>query len=193
MKPFGNSKSYSITSTFTGSEYNLEILYPVNYDPSLEYQTVYLLDGDFYFSELADIVTSKYAAEIILIGIGYKNENKRETDYTYPADDMVSNSGGGEKYIQFINNELIPYVENSLLIKSSEKTLAGHSYGGYFALYQLFQQDYPNPFNNIIAASPSLFWHEAYMLDLENQFNGSFDTLSIKLFNTMGQIDKWIK
>lgn len=187
MLTIKNSVAYSIHSSHTGNEYNLQILYPENYDSLMEYQTIYLLDGDWYFNELAKIITSKYASEIILIGIG--NVDKRNTDYSYPKDDFLSNSGGGKEYIQFLNNELMPFIENDLSIKSSENTLAGHSLGGYFALYQLFQQDYPSPFDNIIAASPSLFWSEAFILDLENQYHNNNDTLNVKLYTTMGDLE----
>lgn len=189
MQNIENSESYLINSYYTGSKYNLQILYPTNYNSSIEYQTIYLLDGDWFFNELAEIVKSKYASDIILIGIGYKNKNKRETDFTYPSDDYLSNSGGGKKFLQFINNELIPFVENDLSIKSSETTLCGHSLGGYFALYQLLQQNYPSPFNNIVTASPSLFWSEAYIIDLENKYHNSNNSLNIKLFNTMGDLE----
>ena len=189
MVTIENSVAYSISSSHTGNKYNLQILYPEDYDPSIGYQTIYLLDGDWYFNELADVVKLKYPSEIILIGIGYKSENKRNTDYSYPADDFLSNSGGGKNYIRFLNNELIPFIENDLSIKSSETTICGHSLGGYFALYQLFQQDHPSPFDNIITASPSLFWSEAYLLDLENQYSNINDTLNKKLFNTIGDLE----
>ena len=190
MQAIENSIAYSINSSYTGNEYNLQILYPKNYDSSVAYQTVYLLDGGWYFNELAEVVKSKYASEIILIGIGYKNDNKRNTDYSYPADSYLSNSGGGKKYLQFLNNELIPFIENDLSIKSIETTLCGHSLGGYFALYQLLQQNYPSPFDNIVAASPSLFWSEAYILGLENQYNNVNDSLNVKLYNTMGDLER---
>ncbi|MCX2764011.1 alpha/beta hydrolase [Aquimarina muelleri] len=189
MLAIENSVSHSIDSSYTGNEYNLQILYPKNYDLSLEYQTIYLLDGDLYFNELAEIVKSKYPSDIILIGIGYKNKNRRNTDYSYPADDFLSNSGGAKNYIRFLNNELLPFIEKNLSIKSSKTTLAGHSLGAYFALYQLFQQDYPSVFDNIIAVSPSLFWAEAYLLDLENEYHNINDTLNIKLYSTMGDLE----
>lgn len=182
-------KSYSITSSYTGNEYSLQILYPKNYDASLEYQTIYLLDGNWYFNELAEIVQTKYAAEVLLIGVAYANSNRRNTDFTYPSNDYLLNSGGGKKYLQFIAKELIPFIENDLSIKSSETTLAGHSLGGFFALYQLFQQDYPSPFDNVIAASPSLFWSEAYLLKLESEYHAHHDSLNIVLFNTMGDLE----
>lgn len=188
MSSVEDSKSYSISSSYTSSEYNLQILYPENYNSSLEYQTIYLLDGDWYFNELAEVIMSNsmYSTDIVLIGIGYKNDNKRNTDYSYPEDSFLPNSGGAKNYIQFLNFELIPFIENNLSIQSSKRTLAGHSLGGYFGQFLLFQQEYPNPFDNIISASPSLWWGNAYILDLEEQFSATNDTLNIRLYSTIG-------
>lgn len=184
-----NTKSYLINSNQTGEIYNLQILYPDNYDTVAQYPVVCLLDGDWYFNEMAEIVNKKFTSDLILIGIGYKTGNNRAKDFTFPADDMYSNSGYANEFIQFINYELLPFIQLDLSIKPSELTLAGHSLGGYFALYQLFQQDFPNPFDNIIAASPSLFWSEAYILDLEEEFYNNNDTLNKKVLITMGDLE----
>lgn len=181
-----DSKSYTISSSYTNEDYNLQLLYPENYDSLVAYQTIFLLDGDWYFYELAEIIKEQYPNNIVLVGIGYKNDNNRSSDFTYPADDILSNSGNAKKYIQFLNNELIPFISDSLQIKAKQKTLAGHSLGGYFNLYLLFQDELENPFDNLITASPSLFWHDAYLLDLEQQYNSSHDSLNINLFITIG-------
>jgi len=180
------SNSYTLSSSHTNDEYALQILYPENYNPSLEYQTIYLLDGDWYFYELAEIIKEEYSDEILLVGIGYNNDNNRNADFTYPADDALDNSGNANAFIECINNELIPFIADSVKIKSSQKTLVGHSLGGYFSLYLLFQNELNNPFDNIIAASPSLFWHEAFLLDLEETYHSSQDSLNTNLFITMG-------
>jgi len=182
-----NSKSYKIISSYTNTEYSLQVLYPENYNPSSSYRTIYLLDGDWYFNELSEIISSKYANdEIVLIGIGYNGENKRNTDFTYPQDEFLKDSGGAKSYIQFLNFELIPFIENDLLILSYERTLAGHSLGGYFGQFLLFQQDYSNFFDSVISASPSLWWKDAYILELEDQYNIVNDSLTISLYSTMG-------
>lgn len=182
-------KSFNINSSYTGSEYNIHILYPENYDATLSYHIVYLLDADWYFREVSEIINTNYKNSVVLIGIGYKNKNKRTTDFTFPYDDMFQNSGGADNYIQFINNELILYVEEDLSILSSETTLVGHSLGGYFGLYFMLQQNFQNPFDNIISASPSLFWNDAYIFDLEEQYHSNNDTLSIDLYNSIGDLE----
>jgi len=173
-----NSESYSINSSYTNNEYN---------DSSLTYQTIYLLDGDWYFNELSEVIKNKYTNDrIILIGIGYKGVNKRNTDYTFPADDFLTNSGGAKNYIQFLNLELIPFIENNLLIQASERSLVGHSIGGYFGQFLLFQQEYVNFFDNIISASPSLWWSNAYILSVEEQYSIVNDSLNINLYSSIG-------
>jgi len=180
------TKSYTLSSTYTNEEYNLQILYPESYDASVAYHTIYLLDGDWYFDELSNFITDEYANDIVLVGIAYKGKNKRQSDFTYPADNFLSNSGNANSYIQHLNNELIPFIEDSLSIKAAQRTLAGHSLGGYFGLYLLFQNGFANPFNNIISASPSLFWHNAFLLDLENKYNSLHNTLNVNLYITIG-------
>ncbi|MBQ0740652.1 prolyl oligopeptidase family serine peptidase, partial [Aquimarina celericrescens] len=90
------------------------------------------------------------------------------TDYSYPKDpDFPHPSGGGKKFIDFMNKELIPYIEGELKIIPVDRTLYGHSLGGYLALYTLFQQEQPNLFKNVIAASPNLMWYNSYLFYLE--------------------------
>lgn len=181
-----NLRSEGIHSVYTNEDYSLQILLPINYDSLLAYHHVYLLDGDWYFYELAQIIKDEYCNDIVLIGIGYKDDNKRTSDFTYPEDDYLDDSGNANAFIKCINNELIPFISDSLQIKSSQKTLAGHSIGGYLCLYLLFQNELNNKFDNIISASPSIWWHDAYLLDLEEQYNLLHDTLHVNLYCTMG-------
>ncbi len=190
MMDVPDSKGYTISSAYTKNKYNIQVLYPDKYDSSVDYPTIYLLDGDWYFYNISEFVKSNYPTEVILIGIGYKNDNKRITDYTYPKDNGYSGaSGGGKKYLNFLNNELIPYIENDLSIKSSERTIAGHSLGGYFVIYQLFQKDFETKFDNVIAISPSLFWKDSYIFDLEKEYQSSHDFLNKRLFITVGDLE----
>jgi len=190
MMDVDNSESHTINSSYSNIEYNIQVLYPENYDMSKEYSTIYLLDGDWYFYDISEFVKSNYASEVILVGIGYKNDNERLTDYTYPQDNSYSNSsGGGDNYISFLTKELIPYIENDLSIKSSETTIAGHSLGGYFALYQMLQETNATEFDNVIAISPSLFWKDSYIFDLEKQYKSNNDTLEKKLYISIGDIE----
>ncbi|WP_106794427.1 alpha/beta hydrolase [Aquimarina sp. Aq78] len=185
-----NNHPFSITSKYTNTTYSINVLYPKTYNPSNSYHTIYMLDGDDYFKEATDIITESSREDIILIGVGYANKNRRGTDYSYPEDSNFSGaSGGAKEFINFMNNELIIHVENELEIESVDRTLFGHSLGGYLALYILFQQNQPNPFDNIIAASSNLMWYNAYLFHLEQHYFDTHDSLNKNLYITVGDLE----
>jgi len=185
-----NNQSYTIHSEYTNTEYGINILYPETYNETSSYHTIYILDGDDYFKEIVNVIEDTNREDIILIGIGYTGKNRRGMDYSYPKDnDFPSESGGAKEFIDFINHELIPYVEDELYITSSDKSLFGHSLGGYFALYVLFQQEQANPFDNIIAASSNFIWYNAYLFDLEQQYFDAQNTLNKNLYITVGDLE----
>lgn len=185
-----NNQSYTIQSEYTKTEYGINILYPETYSETSSYRTVYILDADDYFKEIANVIEETNREDIILIGIGYTGKSRRGMDYSYPKDnDFPSESGGAKEFINFINHELIPYVENELDISSSDKSLFGHSLGGYFALYLLFQQEQENPFKNIIAASPNFMWYNAYLFDIEQKYFDIQNKLNNNLYVTVGDLE----
>jgi len=186
---FKVSKSVDISSSFTGNKYRLKVLYPDSYDESKSYQTVYLLDGDWYYNEFSKIVHDKYGNDVVLISIGYAGSDRRNTDFTFPADDLLKKSGGAKQYARFITEELIPYVKNDLQIKSNSSALLGHSLGGYFSLYMLLQQEVENPFNKIVAVSPSLYWSDAYIFGLEKKYSESNSDMNVSLYIAMGDLE----
>jgi hypothetical protein len=182
-------ETHTITSTHLNKDYTIHILYPPNYTPNKTYKTLFLLDANDYFQEMVAVVQTDYLDHTILIGIDYNKFDERSSDFTYPADTRIPTSGQAKNYIQFLNKELLPYIANDLAIQSSDETLLGHSLTGYFATYLLFQQEHPNPFEHIIAASPSLWWGNAYIFELEEAFSQQFSPLNATFFMTMGDLE----
>jgi tetratricopeptide (TPR) repeat protein len=64
-------------------------------------------------------------------------------------------NGEAESFSNFIEKELIPYVENKYPV-TNFRTIIGHSYGGLFTIYSLL--NHPNLFANYLAIDPSLDW-----------------------------------
>ena len=67
-------------------------------------------------------------------------------------------------FLDFIENELIPYVEANYPV-TQFRTLIGHSYGGLFTLFALAER--PALFNYYLAIDPSMNWsggHYHYIL-----------------------------
>lgn len=186
----GNSHSFNLTSNYTKTKYAIKVLYPENYLPSKRYRSIYLLDGDDYFKEAGDAIIASAKEDIVLVGVGYAGKNKRGTDYSYPKDnDFPKDSGGAKTFLKFINLELIPHVEGELDILSTDRTLFGHSLGGYFVLYTLLQQEQTNVFNTMIAASSNLMWGNAYLFDLEQHYFMSDTLPDCNLYMTVGDLE----
>jgi len=182
-------KTHTIASNHLEKKYTIHILYPPNYDQNKAYKTLFLLDANDYFQEMVDLIQTNYLDNTILIGIDYNEFNERVHDFTYPADTRMPNSGQARQYIQFLNEELLPYIADDLAIQSSEEILLGHSLTGYFATYLLFQEEHPNPFEHIIAASPSLWWGNAHIFELEETFSQNHTLLNASFFMTMGDLE----
>jgi len=58
-------------------------------------------------------------------------------------------------FLDFLEHELIPFIDRTYRTNPADRGLLGHSMGGKFALYALEQR--PAPFQRIVAASPALF------------------------------------
>ena len=89
------------------------------------------------------------------------NNINRTKDFTPTEDDQrYPGSGGAEKFLEFVEIELIPYMEKEYNF-SNHRVLFGHSFGGLFALYTLKSQ--PELFGAYIAVSPSVWWKDRFM------------------------------
>src|SRR3712207_3662198 len=76
-------------------------------------------------------------------------------------------SGGADKFLKFIETELIPMVESKYRTQPY-RALAGHSLGGLFAVHTLVTK--PELFNSYIAVSPSLQWDNYEEIDRVKEF-----------------------
>ncbi|WP_184467909.1 alpha/beta hydrolase [Rhizobium esperanzae] len=75
--------------------------------------------------------------------------------------------GGTGKLVDFIENELIPKIAEMVMLDPLRRSLFGHSFGGLFTLYALFER--PGLFANWIAASPTIYWENSEILNNEAQ------------------------
>lgn len=170
----GKFYSKSVKDTFVVS-----VCLPNNYftNKNKTFPVVYLLDANLYF----DIVAAAFRkySEVgllppaILVGIGYKDfstmDSLRSRDYTFPTaipEYEMSVSGQADKFLSFINTELVPEIDAKYAVNKKVRVLMGHSLGGYFALYALNRNlaDKINVFSTYIAASPSTFYNHNYIL-----------------------------
>ncbi len=160
----------SLYSKILDEQRNIWVHLPNNYksDGSRKYPVVYVLDGSVHLNSLATVYNNywgNYLPDMILVGIS--NQSNRTRDLT--TSEVVTRrgatykneNGGAENFTQFIEKELIPYVDGKYAT-TPFRTLIGHSFGGLFTINALI--NHPHLFENYIAIDPSLDWDNQKVL-----------------------------
>ena len=155
-------KTDSIYSKTLSEQRKFWVQLPQNFNPKRTYPVVYVLDGETHLSTVSafqNYYSSGFTPEMILVGIS--NQNNRTRDLTISK---ITNrqggtfnfeTGGAEKFTQFLKNELIPFIDNKYPT-TNYRTLIGHSFGGLFTINTLLH--HPEMFDNYLAIDPSLDW-----------------------------------
>lgn len=170
-----------------GGEYRVFIARPKAPPPAAGYPVLYALDGNAAIAPLAGLLLSHGGRNDharfepgIVVAVGYPtgkplDMERRAMDYT-PAPATPGSgtyltpeaTGGADRFLDFIENELKPALERDLPIDRSRQAIFGHSFGGLFALHALFTR--PQAFQTYVAASPSIWWADRAILGSEKAF-----------------------
>ena len=78
-------------------------------------------------------------------------------------------------------------VESEYRADSMDRALYGHSFGGLFGAYTLFKSD--GAFQRFIIGSPSLWWDDRTIFELESEYSASRNDLSARVFLSVGQLE----
>lgn len=155
----------TITASKIGRSYDLFISLPENYSASKQaYPVLYVLDG-WHFPLMAFLqennIYSQRMPPVIIVNIGQSPAKDamalRAQDFSpTPIPQSLGGGGGGaDLFLDFLEHELIPFIDRTYRTNPADRGLLGHSMGGKFALYALEQR--PGLFRRIVAASPALF------------------------------------
>lgn len=188
-----------LASRAVGHRYKLYVSLPQHYaDSARRFAVVYLLDADYSFALAHNIVehlSDRHDVDqLLLVGIAYAGPRRyrlnRTRDYTPthvptggygPAYQRVS--GGAPEFRRFLKEELIPFVEREYRVRH-DRTLVGHSYGGLFASWVAFTD--PGLFQRYVVVSPSLWYDDHLMLDVERRYAATHAGLPARIFFTVG-------
>lgn len=165
----------------TGRTYRIQAA-AAGAEPAGGYPVLYLLDGDAYFPMAASVAqglamraSESRATGLLVVGVGYPNGKPmdfaaRAEDYTPPSESYDNTGdrtnrkfGGAERFRRFLQNGLKPEIARRFKIHPNHQVLYGHSYGGLFALYMLF--NHPADFGQYLVASPSVWWNGKRILN----------------------------
>ena len=175
-KPFSIGETIEFHSIVLDENRTLNIYLPNGYSPDSlkKYPVIYLLDGsvDEDFIHILGLVQFgsfswiEMIPESIVVGIANAD---RKRDFTFPTNNVKDKAdfpttGGSEKFIQFIESELEPFIESNYKTDTLN-TIIGQSLGGLLAAEILFKK--PDLFDNYIIVSPSLWWDDESLLKLK--------------------------
>lgn len=138
-----------------------------------KYPVLYLLDGPGHFYSVTGMIKqlstngNTLVPEMIIVAIPNTNRTRdltpTHTEEDRDGDDTgwLKDSGGGEKFNDFMEKELIPYIDKNYPT-SPYRTYVGHSFGGLAVINILLTR--PELFDNYIAIDPSLWWDDQVIL-----------------------------
>lgn len=173
LEPVAIGTKHTIQSDVLGEERTYFVALPESYSWSKDYRTypvIYILDGNWYFAPFATAArqlaadVSPHIPEMIIIGVSNDGQRVRDASptrsligYEGLEDKGYATSGGGDSFLDFLENELIPHIDASYAT-SDYRLLAGYSFNGLPVLHSLFTR--PDIFGAHIAIDPSQWWDD---------------------------------
>ncbi|MBZ0319605.1 MAG: hypothetical protein K8L91_24555 [Anaerolineae bacterium] len=184
------------------------------HDMPAKWPVVYVLDGNWYFGMVTDVIRPMAwcgsTTDAIVVGIGYaESENpmeafresftRRDHDLTPLRDAEVEKSmeqahkrpspnGDAGNFHKFIRDELIPFIERDYRADPAKRILVGHSYGGLFALFGLFET--PDLFETLVIGSPTLSYGNRFIFQQEEAFAKGHRKLPAKVYLFVGELEE---
>jgi len=161
-------------------------------DPARKYPVMYVLDGTSQDQHTADKITVLSDAGLITsaIVVGLPNtRGNRERDQTPPymrrdVNDENSPFGAADKFLSFVEKELIPFVEGNYRT-AGFRTLSGNSRGGLFVLYSLLEK--PDLFQARFCYSTPVWRFDNLMVNKTAEFLRSSSGLNSFLYLSVGE------
>lgn len=178
VKPFVLGVIDEIQSKELNENRILNIYLPEGYnsEEDTKYPVIYLLDGsadeDFiHISGLVQFNSFEWINQVpksIVVGIATVD---RKRDFTFPTTiekdkTRFPTTGHSDQFIAFIEKELQPFIEKKYKTNDS-KTIIGQSLGGLLGTEILLKK--PALFNKYVIVSPSLWWNNGSLLDLDSE------------------------
>ncbi|MBA3240276.1 MAG: hypothetical protein H0T60_03530 [Acidobacteria bacterium] len=183
----------TVKSEVMGEERVILVRTPAGYERGkARFPVVYMTDGEAHFahtnSTLSFLSRNGRMPEMIVVAI---QNTDRTRDLTptrveqLPGNPNVRfpTSGGADKFLKFIETELIPNIESKYRTQPF-RVFAGHSLGGLFAVNAMLTR--PELFNAYIAVSPSLQWDNFLLIDRAKEFFKNRKDYNRTLYVTLG-------
>jgi predicted alpha/beta superfamily hydrolase len=197
---------FEFVSRINHQPYRLTVALPFGYSTAdtVRYPSMYLLDGEPNLPLAAliqwNMTYDGAVPNMILVGVGYQSNDfmgtvsYRALDYTPTRDDradsemtahhhMTMVSGGADIFLRVMKEEIIPFIQQQYKV-NEDRALAGHSFGGLFTAYVLF--NHPEVFDRYLISSPSLDWDGGVIKKMELKYSTGHRSLPARVFISAG-------
>lgn len=215
MKSNYTNRKYRLTISLPYAYYKSRLVADPFDKPLEKWPVIYVTDGNWYAGMVTDMVRCMawcgYITDAIIVGIGYQeNADPQEAwrdaaawrnyDFVPFHDEGVekhyleqfvmrpSPTGGADKFLNFLQHELIPEIEEEFHADPRKRVLAGHSWGGTFVAYALFEA--PNLFSSYIIGSPGLTDGDSYLFQREELLAKRRKTLATRIYLYAGGLEE---
>ena len=191
-----NTQQFEIFSKEINQEFIINIGLPPNYSKDHDrYPVVYVTDaGSNFIGLMGSLPLMQFVNDLpsfVLVGIDYKSPNSmdsmslRNRDLT-PTNDKIwmaaqkdmykifgedlpqVEAGGAKYFLDFINDEIKPFINKKYYVDTTDQTYCGFSLGGLFGLYTLFNSS--DSFKRYVIGSPSIWWDDRHILKVEEEY-----------------------
>ena len=196
-------KDYTIHSKILGQERKYSVYRPPVLPEYAEVVSpiIYVLDGEwvaYYFFTMVNYWCERFPDHPPITVVSIENEpsmisptgafnligrNKDLTPFVAKDSSIFTTSGGAEKFLQFIREELMPVVERNKAQKPY-RVIAGCSLGGLLVMHSFLQ--HPEMFNAYIASSPAMWMDGSIYMKTAEAIIGKATTRNNRLFFSAG-------
>ena len=179
----------SIKSDILSENRQIVVSLPEGYHTETKsYPVLYVLDGNETGLLNAIIVTRKLREEMIIVAIPNVDRDRDMMPLSTPT--YKVDSPGAEKFLSFIERELIPHIEKKWRT-NEQRTIRGASLSGLFVIFAFLEK--PGLFDNYIGNSAG--WYVDMNLFFNALIDKSFENKELfygrKLFVANSLIDPY--
>ncbi len=175
-------ETLSFQSRVLNESRQLNIYTPPSYGKTdKKFPVIYVLDGSLDEDFIHIVGLTQFASfswintieESIVVGVSNVDRKK---DFTFPSNNKQDQeefptAGHSKQFISFLTTEVIPMIEKEYQINNN-RTLIGQSLGGLLATEILYK--HTSLFDKYIIVSPSLWWDDESLLDIEGDFTAPY-------------------
>jgi len=193
-----NTQILTMDSKQTGKKHELIIALPDSYhqSPDKKYPVLYFLDAYWDMPLVSGIygtlVYDRVVPEFIMVGFSYPDganyDQERLQDFSpTKLAGSGATTGGGEAFLNFIKESVVPLVEKNYRVDSAQRALSGSSLGGLFTLYAMYED--PAFFDRYIAISPAVSWDNNYVARRDAEYAKKHNSLNARAFISYGSAE----